>query len=69
MRYVACRVQSGDTSIDQYQAIEQQRYPSVSSLDNRAATYTKLGDLQAALRDGKKMIHAARTDITVWQSV
>ena len=53
------------TSIDRHQAIDQQRCPSVSALDNRAATYTKLGDLQAALRDGKEMIHAAKTDVTV----
>lgn len=30
--------------------------PSISVLDNRAATYEKLGDLQAALKDGRRMI-------------
>ena len=54
------------TPIDGHQAIEQQRRPSVSVLDNRAATYTKLEDLQAALRDGRQMIHVGKTDVTVW---
>jgi hypothetical protein len=31
-------------------------HPLLDALDNRAATYEKLGQLQAALRDGKEMI-------------
>jgi tetratricopeptide (TPR) repeat protein len=36
--------------------------PPLSVLDNRVAAYIKLGDLQNALRDGKQMIRAAKTD-------
>ncbi|KAI9880788.1 MAG: hypothetical protein M1830_000224 [Pleopsidium flavum] len=36
----------------------------VGALDNRAATYTKLGDLQAALRDAKRMISLERSGAT-----
>jgi tetratricopeptide (TPR) repeat protein len=36
--------------------------PPLSVLDNRVAAYLKLGDLQNALRDGRQMIRAAKTD-------
>ncbi|KAL8713315.1 MAG: hypothetical protein Q9220_002514 [cf. Caloplaca sp. 1 TL-2023] len=33
-----------------------EKAPDISLLDSRAATYEKLGDLQAALKDGRRMI-------------
>ena len=36
-----------------------------AALDNRAATHAKLGDLQAALRDGRLMIQEEKTGCLV----
>ena len=36
--------------------------------DNRAATFTKLGNLDAALNDGRKMIQQEGNSCTVWLS-
>ena len=47
------------------QIILQKRKSPLGTLDNRAATYAKLGNLQAALRDGKSMIEEYKTDCTV----
>ncbi|KAL8941939.1 MAG: hypothetical protein Q9216_001967 [Gyalolechia sp. 2 TL-2023] len=41
--------------------ISSETTPSISVLDNRAATYEKLGDLQAALKDGRRMITDHKT--------
>ncbi|KAL9595626.1 MAG: hypothetical protein Q9219_006332 [cf. Caloplaca sp. 3 TL-2023] len=45
--------------------ISQERYPSLTVLDNRAATYEKLGDQQAALKDGRRMIQDFKTSCAV----
>lgn len=51
--------------VDVRQIINQERKPSLNILDNRAATYAKLGNLQAALRDGRSMIQDRRTSCSV----
>lgn len=38
--------------------------PSMQTLDNRAACFEKLGDLQAALKDAKQAIQLHREDAT-----
>ncbi|KAL9121792.1 MAG: hypothetical protein Q9187_001644 [Circinaria calcarea] len=45
-------------------AILEDADPPLSIWDNRAATYTKLGDLQSALRDGKRMIHKEKAEVS-----
>lgn len=47
------------------QALEQANEIAVNILDNRAATYEKLGDLQAALRDARRMISLKKTSCAV----
>ena len=44
--------------------------PPLSVFDNRAAAYAKLGDLQEALRDAKRMIHIGKSQVTVgaWEA-
>ncbi|KAL9008868.1 MAG: hypothetical protein Q9173_006051 [Seirophora scorigena] len=42
-------------------AIFQENNPAIDVLDNRAATYEKLGDLHAALKDGRRMITDHKT--------
>lgn len=42
-------------------AISQDAKAPVAVLDNRAATYTKLGNLRAALNDGRQMIQQEKT--------
>ncbi|MCJ1362374.1 hypothetical protein MMC16_001477 [Acarospora aff. strigata] len=37
---------------------------AIGALDNRAATYMKVGDLQAALRDAKHMIDLEKVGVT-----
>ncbi|KAL8903548.1 MAG: hypothetical protein Q9207_003853 [Kuettlingeria erythrocarpa] len=37
-------------------AISHEKVPAIEALDNRAATYEKLGDLHAALKDGRRMV-------------
>ncbi|KAL9017749.1 MAG: hypothetical protein Q9185_004906 [Variospora sp. 1 TL-2023] len=41
--------------------IFQEKNPAIDVLDNRAATYEKLGDLHAALKDGRRMITDHKT--------
>ncbi|KAL8989395.1 MAG: hypothetical protein Q9177_001708 [Variospora cf. flavescens] len=41
--------------------IFQEKIPAIDVLDNRAATYEKLGDLHAALKDGRRMITDHKT--------
>ena len=48
------------------EAIVQGDRDCVAALDNRAATHTKLGNLQAALRDGRLMIQKERVSCLVW---
>lgn len=58
------------SSVNQHltsQAINRSDRASISALDNRAATYIKLGDLQAALRDAKRMIDLEKSSATVWR--
>ena len=47
------------------QVISQCVDPSISVLDNRAATSSKLGDYQRALNDGKRMISLGKAQVTV----
>lgn len=49
-----------------FQIISQERNPAVSVLDNRAATYEKLGDFHAALKDGRRIISDHKTSCAVW---
>ncbi|KAI4148317.1 MAG: hypothetical protein L6R39_002812 [Caloplaca ligustica] len=44
--------------------IAQEREPSLDVLDNRAATYEKLGDLHAALKDGRRMVSDYKSSCT-----
>ena len=46
-------------------AIAQGGKYNIDTLDNRAAAYTKLGNLQAALRDGKLMIQEEKINCLV----
>lgn len=48
-------------------AISQDAKAPVAVLDNRAATYTKLGNLRAALNDGRQMIQQEKTKCSVLQ--
>ncbi|KAL8797027.1 MAG: hypothetical protein Q9195_000798 [Heterodermia aff. obscurata] len=41
--------------------LQQDRKPALGALDSRAATHAKLGDLQAALRDARRMIQEYKT--------
>ena len=48
------------------QVIQQERKPPLKLLHSRAATHTKLGDLQAAMRDGRAMIQEYKTSCSVY---
>ena len=47
------------------QVLQQDHKPALGALDSRAATHAKLGDLQAALRDGRRMIQEYKTSCSV----
>lgn len=64
---VCCDSHPFDTQALTLQAINRSDRASTGALDNRAATYTKLGDLQAALRDAKRMIDVDKSAATVWR--
>ena len=49
------------------QAISQDAKAPVPVLDNRAATYSKLGNLRAALKDGRQMIQQEKANCSVLQ--
>ncbi|KZF24301.1 hypothetical protein L228DRAFT_94058 [Xylona heveae TC161] len=52
-------------------AIELSQFPA-SALDNRAATFEKLGDLRSALKDAKQMIQVEKTGVNVgkfWKTI
>ena len=49
------------------QAISQDAKAPVAVLDNRAATYSKLGNLRAALNDGRQMIQQEKSNCSVLQ--
>jgi len=59
------RVFPYEESTNAQQTILRWTNPPLSVLDNRAATLTKLGNLPGALRDGRKMIHMEKTEVTV----
>ncbi|KAK5284097.1 hypothetical protein LTR16_005279 [Cryomyces antarcticus] len=46
------------------EAIDMSNAPTSSLLENRAATFEKLEDLQAALREGKRTIQSWKQDVT-----
>ena len=48
-----------------WQAISQDAHAPVNTLNSRAATYIKLGNLQAGLRDARQMILQEKANITV----
>ena len=52
------------------QVLKQDLKPPLTVLDSRAATHAKLADLQAALRDGRRMIEEYKTSCSVcfWNS-
>lgn len=54
-----------EMSTDLPQAIVQDAKAPIGIYDNRAATHTKLGNLRAALRDGKEMIQQEKTNCMV----
>ena len=58
-----------DFANNMFQAIPKNGETSLSVLDNRAATYTKLRDLRAALKDGHRMIRQDKTDSVVCQAL
>lgn len=53
--YAECGQQVLDSTAD----------PSLDVLDNRAATYVKLGDFQKALKDGRRMIALGKQNVKV----
>lgn len=48
-----------------FQALSQADEATINVLDLRAATYEKLGNLQAALADGRRMIRLSKTSCVV----
>ncbi|KAL8763916.1 MAG: hypothetical protein Q9184_000359 [Pyrenodesmia sp. 2 TL-2023] len=44
--------------------ISHDKNPAIEALDNRAATYEKLGDLHAALKDGRRMVSEYKSSCT-----
>lgn len=48
-----------------FQFLSQEKTPSIPALDARAATYEKLGNLEAALNDGRQLIRQFKTSCTV----
>ena len=60
-----CSIRTHKALADIEQVIARNESPPSSVYDNRAAAYSKLGNLQAALRDGKRMIHAEKAKVTV----
>lgn len=47
------------------EGIETSDIPEIGLLDNRAATYEKLDNLEAALLDGKRLIQLEKQDVRV----
>ncbi|KAL8916395.1 MAG: hypothetical protein Q9208_008542 [Pyrenodesmia sp. 3 TL-2023] len=45
--------------------ISHDKSPDIEALDNRAATYEKLGDLHAALKDGRRMVSDYKSSCAV----
>ena len=48
-----------------HQSINRDAHAPASVLDNRAATYTKLGNLRAALKDARQMIQQEKGNCSV----
>ncbi|KAL8830921.1 MAG: hypothetical protein Q9170_005523 [Blastenia crenularia] len=58
----AYRCKNFHAALDYFNSvISKEGKPPITALDSRAATYEKLGDLQAALKDGRQMILEYKT--------